>query len=154
VASISIYYYSHYFYCIPISPLTVLSASLPRCAGDRRGLQAHQARDRQPGARGRRPQMHPAVLDTAAQPAAAHLRVGATQQARRRHRTQGGRLDEHRRDFTDHRWRRLRHRPRLRQAEGLQPAHQASADNNLRYVNGKPNGLACWKRRCLLDHSS
>ena len=87
-------------------------------AGDRGGVQTDRAGGGEPRRRRRRAQVHPPLLHPPAEPAAAHLRGAAPAPSQRRDRPQGGDIDEHRRDVADHQRHRVRHRPRLREAEG------------------------------------
>ena len=102
------------------APLTSASLFTRRVspAGDRGGVQTDRAGGGEPRRRRRRAQVHPPLLHPPAEPAAAHLRGAAPAPSQRRDRPQGGDIDEHRRDVADHQRHRVRHRPRLREAEG------------------------------------
>mmetsp|Transcript_80034 Transcript_80034/g.214216 ORF Transcript_80034/g.214216 Transcript_80034/m.214216 type:complete len:419 (+) Transcript_80034:692-1948(+) len=115
--------------------------------GDRAGVQ--QDRDgaaRPEGDGGGASGVRAALLGAAAGGAAEGLRprAGAPRQGRPP-RAQDRGIDQHRRDIAHHRRHRLRHRPRLQQAEGVQPAHPsrvAAGHGHLPGV-GQPARGAC-----------
>ena len=129
--------------------------SLFSSPGNRRSVQAHPARNRQPGTGSGRNQVHSVVLDPPAQPAAAHLRTGPAQKAEWRHRKEDSGVHKYRWDVVDDRWDRVCDRSGIRKAKGSdlflelnKIKHSTNVLHRMRYVLSKIRkmfvGLECF----------